>query len=386
VLVTIALGWMVTLGLRFLVPALLPQVKATFGIDNATAGLAVTLLWAFYALTQFPAGLVADRVGERTILALSLAVSASSLAVLAGAPIFAVFLVGAAAFGVGSGLYGPARGTALAKAFPRHSGAAFGITLAAGSLGSAAIPLGAGVVVETVGWRPLVAVTIPAFLGLAVLAWVALPDPIDDRSDPPNRERAAERSVAAAIRGVPAAIRNRNVLFAVLGITFYLFALQGLTAFLPTYLVDQEGIGQGLAAVVFALVFVGGGLTQLFAGVLADRYGTRPVLVGIAAVAAASLAAVPYVDDLLVWAGLAVLLGSRLGTAPVGNAYIIAALPDEAQGVSWGFLRTVFFLIGSTGSVVVGFMADLDLFDEAFLVLAGVSVASLLCFRALSPA
>lgn len=179
VLLTVAVGWLFTLGLRFLVPTLLPQVKTTFGLNNAAAGFAVTIIWSCYALMQFPAGLLTDRMGERTVLATSLAVSAASLAVLATAPLFAVFLLAAAAFGVGSGLYGPARGTSLSKAFPGNDGAAFGITLAAGSVGSAVIPLVAGTAVGALGWRLLVGGTIPAFVVVAALAWATLPDPID---------------------------------------------------------------------------------------------------------------------------------------------------------------------------------------------------------------
>jgi hypothetical protein len=38
----VATGWLLILGLRFTIPALLPQVKAAFTVDNATAGAAVT--------------------------------------------------------------------------------------------------------------------------------------------------------------------------------------------------------------------------------------------------------------------------------------------------------------------------------------------------------
>ena len=101
---TIAVGWLLILEVRFLVPALLPQVKSTFGVDNTTAGVAVTAVYAFYALTQFPAGLITDHVGERVALTVSLSVSAGSLVLLFGSPVFALFMIGAATFGIGSGI------------------------------------------------------------------------------------------------------------------------------------------------------------------------------------------------------------------------------------------------------------------------------------------
>lgn len=383
-LATIAAGWLLTLGMRFLVPAVLPQVRKTFEISNATAGLAVTVIWAFYALTQFPAGLVTDRVGERTALAVSLGVTAGSLLLLAGAPLFPVFVLGAAAFGVSSGLYGPARGTSLSKGFPRRSGAAFGITLACGSLGSAVLPLVAGVLVGALGWRLLIAAAAPLFALCAAAAWVVLPHPIDALTDGPAQDDGPALSVRDAVRGLPAAVRNRNVVLAVLGTTFYLFAFQGLTAFLPTYLVEHELIGQDVAAVIFALLFVGGGLTQLVAGSLADRYGNSSVLVTVAVVGVLTLFVVPFVSSIYVWGVLSFLLGTRMGIAPVANSYIIATLPDEAQGASWGFVRTCFFLVGATGSVFVGAMADAHLFTEAFVALGAITAVAVVCFRAVS--
>jgi predicted MFS family arabinose efflux permease len=387
VLLTVAVGWLFTLGLRFLVPALLPQVKATFHLDNATAGLAVTVIWGCYALLQFPAGLLADRFGERTILAASLALSAASLTLLAAAPVFLVFLVGAAAFGVGSGLYGPARGTSLSKAFPRNDGAAFGITLAAGSLGSATIPLVAGTAVGVVGWRLLVGGTAPAFLLVAGLAWTTLPEPIDAGVSPDGGASPADtpHTVREALRGLPRALRDRNVLLAGLGLTFYLFAFQGLTAFLPTYLVTQEGITQSVAGGIFAMLFVGGAASQLAVGSAADRYGPRSTLVAVAVVAVLTLFAVPVVDGRLVWVGLVFLLGTRMAIAPVTNAYVVARLPADIQGAAWGFLRTCLFLVGSTGSVFVGAMADAGRFDAAFLALGGVTAVAVVCYAAISP-
>lgn len=70
---------------------------------------------------------------------------------------------------------------------------------------------------------------------------------------------------------------------------------------------------------------------------------------------------------------LAVLLGLRAGVGPLDNAYLAAVLPDDVEGVSYGLLRTVYLGIGASGSVAVGAFADADLFDEAFLVLGGLT-------------
>ena len=60
------------------------------------------------------------------------------------------------AVAVATGLYGPARGTALSRTFSPNDGTAIGATLAAGSIGSAVLPLLAGSLIETYSWRLIV--------------------------------------------------------------------------------------------------------------------------------------------------------------------------------------------------------------------------------------
>jgi len=79
------------------------------------------------------------------------------------------------------------------------------------------------------------------------------------------------------------------------------------------------------------------------------------------------------------------LLADRLGVAPVSNAYVIAVLPASIRGTAWGTLRTGLFLIGATGSTVVGVMADRGLFDESFLLLAAVTVVGGILYAFLPP-
>lgn len=143
----------------------------------------------------------------------------------------------------------------------------------------------------------------------------------------------------------------------------------------------MKDLGEGTAAGLFALMFVVGAGIQALAGTAADRYGQRPVLFWTAGISVFTAAALPFVKGLVPLAGLAAALGVRLAIAPVANSYVIAALPDRVTGSAWGFLRTAFFLVAATGSSFVGVMAEAGLFDEAFLVLAGLgAVATVLFF------
>jgi predicted MFS family arabinose efflux permease len=395
-LLAIALGWVFVLGSRFLLPSVLPQVTDAFSVGEFRAGVAVTVIWAAYAVMQFPAGLLVDRLGERRLLVGSLLLTGGSVLLIGLSPVFLVFLVGCGAFGLATGLYGPARGTALSRTFPDNDGAAIGATLAAGSVGSAVLPFAAGALVGTVDWRLVVGgLLVPLLVaGTLVSRFV---DPRsgsttdgghDESTTDGGRDESTtdgghdesttdgghdEIGVRNLAGDVARALQIRGVVVGGVAVALMLFAFQGVSTFYVTYLVDVRSYGQTTAAVLFALVFVGAAVAQFVGGSLADRFGERWVLVGTAAVGAPVLAVIPYVEGLVPLVVLSLALGTRLAVAPVSNAYIIAILPDAVTGTAWGALRSAFFLLGAGGSTVVGAMAEDGLFAESFLLLAGLT-------------
>ncbi|MFW6458754.1 MAG: MFS transporter [Halodesulfurarchaeum sp.] len=361
-LFALAFGWFLTLGARFLVPALLPIIKTEFTIQNAGAGLIVTVIWLTYGGMQFPAGVLTDRIGERALLGASTLLAAVSMVGFALAPTYEWFLVAAAAFGIATGLFGPARGTALAKRFDQFEGLAFGFVLGAGSIGAATLPLAATLLTEYIGWRWAIGIVGPAFFlsGLALLAVVphTLPG-----SGPAG-------SLVQGIRRSGRALRTRRISLAVGGIVIMLFIFQGLTAFYPTYLSAEGGLSASTASSLYALLFLAGGVFQLSAGRLADRFGYRTVLVGLSAVSVLPLVWLPWVDSLGWFTVVTILIAIRLALGPMTNAYIIGSLPAESKGTIWGFLRTGFFVLSAFGSTVVGGVADMGYFDAALYGLA----------------
>ena len=358
VLGIVAAGWFVVLGARYVVPALLPYVREEFAFSGTLAGAVVSVIWLTYALMQFPAGTMADRVGERPLLTASLLTGGASLLVFYVAPGVGVFLLACALFGFGTGLFGPPRATLLTRTFRENDGVAFGIVLAAGSIGAASLPIATTWFTEQYGWRTALGVVAPVFLVLGAVSWVVLP------------RDGGGSDVEFSLGAVRAAIDNRAVVLAVFAITVMLFVMQGLTAFFPTYLHEQKGLSETTAASVYALLFLSGGLSQWLAGSAADRFGHHRVMLVVSGVSVVPLLALPFVDGVVALSAVALALGVRLAVGPLSNGYIVRLLADEVQGTAWGLLRTAFFVVGSLGSVVVGAMADRALFDVAFLLLA----------------
>ena len=269
VLAPVAAGWFVVLGARFVVPALLPYVREEFAFSSTLAGVIVSVIWLTYALMQFPAGTLADRVGERPLLVGSLLTGGASLLVFYVAPGVGVFLLACALFGFATGLFGPPRATILTRTFRENDGVAFGVVLAAGSMGAAGLPIATTWLTEQYGWRLAFGVIAPVFLVLGVVSWYVLPGD------------GGGSNVEFSPGAIRSAIANRGVVLAVLAMTVMLFAMQGLTAFFPTYLHQQKGLSETTAASVYALLFLSGGIAQWLTGSAADRFGHQRVMLGV---------------------------------------------------------------------------------------------------------
>lgn len=370
VLVVVATGWLLVLGTRIVLPALLPQVKVAFDIDNATAGLLVSVLWGAYAVTQFPAGMMVDRIGERTTLTASTVVTAAGAAALTLAPSFLVFVLGGVLFGLGSGLYAPPRVTVLSRIYPDRDGTALGATFAVGNLGAAGLPLIAGALALWFHWRVGFGFVVLPLVLVAFGLWTYVPTRTDE--EPRAAEQFTRRTAARLLRGMT----DRHVVLAWMAMTLVLVTYQGITAFLPTYLIDIKGLTQGTASALYGLFYASGAVSQWFAGNAADRYGERTVLAALAGVGVFTVGLLPFVGGTAALAVLLALLGTRLGIGPVGNGYVAALLPDEIQGAGYGLFRTFYLAVGASGSLFVGVLAERGWFDESFLVLAGVTAVS----------
>ena len=146
-------------------------------LDQIVMGRIFSAFLLGYALCQVPAGLLADRLGARRVLAAAAVSWAAAIALMAAAPAAAALpvLLGARLLlGIGEAPTFPAAAAAVSRHVPRgQQGRANGIVIAAIGLGSALAPPLLSFVMVRFGWRAaLLASAIPA-LAVAAL-WAAL--------------------------------------------------------------------------------------------------------------------------------------------------------------------------------------------------------------------
>lgn len=377
IFLAVTVGWFFAIGGRVVFPALIPKVRVALDVSLTTAGVVLTLLWVAYALTQFPGGLLGDRIGDRAILVTSMAITGVGLAVAAVAPGLVAFVAAAVLFGVGSGLFSTTRMTVISDVYPRVASTAMGLNQAAGNVGTTVLPVLAGVVAATAfGWRSgFTILVVPVFLTVGAL-WLTVP----------RRTHATPPKEALSVRAVLAGVRRPTPL-RLAGMMFTMSAVyQGFTSFYPTYLVSEKALPEATGAALFGLFFATGVVVQPLAGMSADAFGPKRTLTACTLASAAGLLALPVVDGVGGLGLVTVLLGVHLGFWPVVNSFTISAMPESVQASGFGLIRTGYLVFAAAAPAGIGLLADAGLFDEAFVLLAGAAVCSLALGRRLPEA
>ncbi|MES3517238.1 MAG: MFS transporter [Natronomonas sp.] len=377
ILLGVAGGWFLSLGVRLIFPALLPYVRETFDFTIAVAGGLVTALWVAYALGQFPGGVAGDRLGEGNALVFSTVVSGVAIAAVAAATSPATLFFATVVFGFSTALFGPARFTILSAVYDRRDGTAIGLTLSAGEVGNAVLPVVAGIVAAATSWRFGIGFTVPLFFLMGVVLFWTVPGKLSEES-------AVDSLSVDTIRYLLGGIATWGVLITTGVHVFLFFVHQAFTGLYPTYLVEAKGLSPTAAAGFFGLFFTAGVGVQTLAGAGGDRFGTRPTLFVVTATTAVSLGVLPFVSGTVGLVAVTIAASSLLGVTPLTQTYLVNAMPEDMRGSGLGLLRTVLIGLGATGPVVIGSVADRGFFDFGILVLAGCAVCGL-CLSVLIP-
>lgn len=370
ILAAVATGWLFSIGMRLVFPALLPTVRAAFGMDLTTAGVLLTLMWGAYALGQLPGGVLADRIGERDTMVASTLLGTGTIVVVAVSTGVPSFFAGTVLFGLATGLYATTRFTVVTDVYPDRDAMALGLTSAAGNVGTVVLPVLAGFLAAAAGWRVGFGFAVPAFLATTVGLWFVVPRT--------TSERAGGGSPLRVAREVAGKLASREM--TLIGSAMLLMSLiyQGFTGFYPTYLVVEKGLDQGAASTLFGLFFAAGIVVQPLAGAVSDRVGSRATMACANGLTVFTMGALPFVGGTVPLAVLTVLAALQLGFWPVAQAVAIGALPDEIQGSGFGLLRTAYLTVAAFGPTIVGALADADRFDGAMFLLAGFAAAGAL--------
>ncbi|MBN9736833.1 MULTISPECIES: MFS transporter [unclassified Pseudonocardia] len=349
------------------VPFLVPLLRDAGGLSLARVGTYVGAPTAGLLLTLIAWGALADRTGERRVIAAGLTVCAAGVAgaaLLPGPGTLAFLLLG----GAGAASVFAASGRMVMGWFGAHErGTAMGIRQTAQPLGVAL----AGLTLPSLGAAvgPWPALLLPAVLCLLSAVLVLLLAP-----DPPRVPRPA----GAAPEGSP---YRTPLLWRVHGASALLVVPQfAVASFGTEYLVREQGWGAAAAGAFVAAGQVAGALGRIGSGWWSDRVGSRmrPMRqIAVAAVVVLLLFALG--DAVAAWLAVAMLaVGAVVTVADNGLAYTSTA---ELAGRAWsgralGIQNTGQNALGSVVPVALGALVGVAGYGVGFAVAALAPLAA----------
>ncbi len=352
VLLTAALTHVLHDGFSDALYVLLPLWAREFALTLTAVGALKTVYSLGMAAAQVPAGLLAERWGERRLLAAGTAVTALGFAAVAttgaGAVSLGLLLLAA---GLGSGVQHPLSSALVSRAYetgPRR--AALGTYNFAGDIGKIAVPAAVALVAGLAGWRA--ASGGYALLGLAgaaliavVLARLGAGDAVRGRAGRPADGRGW-------------GIRDGRGFGALAGVGMIDTATRtALLTFLP-FLLLAKGLTVPAVGLALAVLFAGGAAGKFVCGLVAERVGLIRTVVLTEAATALGIAAVALAPR-PVALGLLLPLGVALnGTSSVLYATVADLVAPARRARAYGLYYTLTVGASAAAPVCYGVLGD----------------------------
>jgi MFS family permease len=360
---------------------LLPLIRDTFELTYAQSGFAVSAYALSLGLSNGPIGLLADRIGSRTVIVVGLVLTGLVSVALAQAADYGQLLVLLLGLGVISGTYHAPAAALIARSFsPRVRGSAMGFHITGGHLSFFAAPLlAAYLATETGTWRTayLWFAIVPVVLG--VLLWtIASPD----------RRARTVGDLWAPFREIRTVMGTIGPLVS-LSVAFQV-GISATFAFLALYLVDARGVSPALAATAFGFTQLLGVVGAPAGGWLSDRFGRRtPILLSLGVIGPSVYGLTIVPNELLV-VPLVVfgLAFSMRGTAT--EVLVMDTAPAARRGAVLGAYYLAAQPIGGVATPIFGAIAGVTGLGAAFsgvgLLLVAMSLIAVVAGPRLSEA
>jgi FSR family fosmidomycin resistance protein-like MFS transporter len=333
---------------------LLPLVAQAFGLNYAQVGLIRTANRAALSILQLPAGMLAERYGERHLLVAGTACAGIGFLALGYASGFVAILASLFLAGCGSAFQHPLSSALISHAYPDTGRrAALGIYNFAGDVGKVGIAgLFGAMIAAGSGWQaPVMTLGTITVIGAALLS--ILLARVNGGSHAIHRTQHAAQPPRTGW-----GLRNPSGFAALCSIE--IIDAMTRTGFLTfvAFLMLAKGVPEGWAVLSVPLVAAGGMLGKLCCGFLAERFGAVRTI-AITEVASAlgilMVVALPGISAYLVLPLVGIALN---GTSSALYGSVGDLVEPERVSRAFGLFYTLGSASGVLAPVAYGILAD----------------------------
>lgn len=326
---------------------LLPLLAQTFGLSLAQVGLIRSAHRTAMAAFQIPAGLLAERFGERNLLALGTLAAGCAFVALGYVAGFWAILAVLFLAGAGSAVQHPLCSTIISRAFPAEGRrAALGTYNFAGDVGKFAFGGAVSLLlVAGVSWQvPVVGFGVAAILTAAAVLLLV----VDARA----------HSVSTTTSGGGWGIRDRRGFTALCLIEVLDSSTRtGFMTFIA-FLLLAKGLPEHWAVLSVPLVLVGGMAGKLACGLLAERLGIARMIVLTEVATGGGILAVLALPGFAAFLLLPLLGVVLQGTSSVLYATIGEYVKPERLPRAFGFFYTIGSVCGIAAPLGYGLLGN----------------------------
>ncbi|MFB6134152.1 MAG: MFS transporter [Halanaeroarchaeum sp.] len=336
---------------------------SSFDVGTGQLGLVVSAGYALFGLGALPGGILADSVGSKPLIAVSLFGMGLSFVLLSFASSVLLVAVALGFWGIAASVYHPS-GLSLISKGVEERGNAFAFHGMAGNLGIALGPLAASVLLLVFDWtRVALILATPALLGGALALWIDF----EEAAAVDDEDVEATSSVASLGEFLA---ESRTLFLSAFAVVFGIVMLSGLyyrgiLTFFPEFVgsfqmfhpVEFANRTLEPANYIYSGLLLLGMVGQYAGGKLSDRMPpARGLVIGYGILAVVALVYLPVASrGAIAFLLLSAVLGVFLFMVqPLYQASVADYTPAGTRGLSYGYFYLGAFGIGALGAAIAG--------------------------------
>jgi MFS family permease len=352
VLVVIAAAHFIHDGFADIVYILLPLWAAEFSLSFAQVGLIRTVYSGAMAAFQIPAGLLAERRGERGVLVAGTLVTAAGFILVGFAGGFVLLLVMLLAAGLGSSVQHPLGSSIVSKAYETgRRRAALGTYNVSGDLGKVAVPAAVALITTVIGWRVAAGVYGAVGIAAAFVIWVML-------RGLAIGGRAEAREASAAMTGSGWGIRDPRGFQALTIVGMIDNSTRSAFLTLLPFVLLAKGTTMAGVGGAMALLFAGGAVGKFVCGLMAERIGIICAVIATELLTTCGIIAVLAAPLHLAWIFLVPLGVALNGTSSVLYGTVAELVTPERRSRAYGLYYTLSIAASALSPTIYGVLGD----------------------------
>lgn len=256
---------------RFIINYGIVPITDEFQLSATSTGLILSTFFLGYALMQLPGGWLSDRFGARVVILISV-FSFSIFTGLTGlAWSFGALIVIRFVFGIGEGSFFPAGGKLIADAIPQEKRSrAMSIFLSALTVAGVLSPILATTMMVTIGWRMMFVSIGICGLVIGLLNWYFL-KPQGGSIIQMSLQSTTNQNTTTPKGSLKLLFKNPMIWSLIIVSFSHGFISWGISAWMPTYLVNERGLNFISLGVLAMIPAITGIVFFLLAGQIVDK-------------------------------------------------------------------------------------------------------------------